>query len=488
GVMGGLDSEVTDDTTTVLLECATFSTAHTSRTSRNLTLTSESSMRYERGVDANGIEDRSAQAAALIALLSGGTVASGIVDVYPQPVEPKVLPLRTKRLQDFVGAPIPVDFMRKALTRLGCKVEGDDELLQVTAPTFRPDLEREIDLYEEVLRLWGMDQVPMTLPGGPERIGGRNHEQALSYRVGAALRACGMNETITYSFVDPSDLDKLRMPQENRGEAVELINPMSTEQSVMRRSIIPGLLHSVAHNQNHGVKDVQLYEIGTVFAAAEGRKNPKERKLLAGVLCGSWNEPAWNAPAVELGFFDAKGVLENLLRELCVKKIRFKALSADEAPYLQPGRAAQVLSGGTVLGWLGEIHPLALEAYEVNGPVAAFELDMKSLISASNPMRDYVDVPRFPAIDIDLAIVVPEEVTAERLLQCISSAGGNLLESARLFDVYRDPQKVGVGKKSMAVSLRYRDKERTLSSQDVEKVHERLVRKVCGATGGEVRG
>ncbi|MBQ6452905.1 MAG: phenylalanine--tRNA ligase subunit beta, partial [Coriobacteriales bacterium] len=146
GVMGGLDSEVTADTTTVLLECATFSTAHTSRTSRNLTLSSESSMRYERGVDANGIPDRSAQAAALIALLSGGTVASGIVDVYPQPVEPKVLPLRTKRLQDFVGAPIPVDFMRRTLTRLGCKVEGDDELLQVTAPTFRPDLEREIDL------------------------------------------------------------------------------------------------------------------------------------------------------------------------------------------------------------------------------------------------------------------------------------------------------------------------------------------------------
>ena len=361
-------------------------------------------------------------------------------------------------------------------------------MLAVVAPTFRPDLEREIDLYEEVLRLWGMDRVPSTLPGGPGRVGVRSVEELKLDVVNRTLRASGMNETMTYSFAMPDDLERLRMSPEGLGDPVELINPMNAEQSVLRRSVIPGLLRSVAHNQAHGVKNIQLYEIGNTFHAGEGRQLPKERKRVAGVLVGAMGEDGWNVQHAAFDFFDGKGVVESLARELALPKFRVKALSAEEAPHLQPGRAAQVMAGGTVLGWVGELHPLAVAAFEVNGPVVAFELDLAALVRESQPSRPYVDVPQFPAVTMDVAFVVGEDVTHERLVQCMSSAGGKLLEDARLFDVYRDEERLGAGKKSMAYALAYRAADRTLTSEEVEKAHEKLVKKVCAATGAEVRG
>ncbi|MGN0035365.1 MAG: phenylalanine--tRNA ligase subunit beta [Coriobacteriales bacterium] len=487
GVMGGLDTEISDDTTTVLLESATFSTSHTSRTSRNLSLMSEAALRYERGVDAASAADISAQAAALLAQVGGGEVCRGVVDVYPVEAVTHDLVFRVGRFCDFVGADVPKDDCIRILSRLGCEVSDQGETLAVHAPTFRPDLEREIDLYEEVLRLWGMAKVTPTLPGGRGRIGGRTTEQRTVARIGEVLRAAGLNETTTYSLCPDDDLQRLRMSSEGRGEAVELINPMSSEQNVMRQSIIPGLLRSVSYNQNRGTGDVQLYEEGKVFFAAAGRKQPREKKLVAGVLCGSWNEEQWNEPRRELGFFDAKGVLETLLRELAVGKVRFKALDAQEAPHLQPGRAAEVLAGGSQLGWVGEIHPLALADFDVTGPVAAFELDEKALLHVARDMRDYHEVARFPAVDIDLALVVDEGVTADELVSSIEHAGGSLLESVRLFDVYRDEKRLGAGKKSLAFSLVYRAADKTLTSEEAEHQHARIVKKVCAKTGAEVR-
>ena len=223
------------------------------------------------------------------------------------------------------------------------------------------------------------------------------------------------------------------------------------------------------------------------FFANEGKKQPKERRRLAGVMAGAFGDAAWNAQPAAFDFFDGKGVVENLMRELAIPKVRYKALSAQEAPHLQPGRAAQVLSGGTVLGWVGELHPLACAAYDAQAPVVAFELDVEALAKACRPARDYVDVPTFPAVSIDQAFVVDEEVTHERLEQCMSSAGGKLLAEVRLFDVYRDPERVGQGKKSMAYALTYRAADRTLTGEEVDKAHAKLVKKVCGATGAEVR-
>ena len=489
GVMGGLDTEVTEQTTTVLLESATFSTSHTSRTSRNLSLISESSMRYERGVDAASCEYNSLQAAALMAKICGGEVAGGVVDVYPIDAQAPEMDFRIGRFRTFIGAECPREVVCDVLSRLGCEVSDDgSDVLHIVAPTYRPDLTREIDLYEEVLRLWGMEKVEMTLPGGRGRIGGRTVEQRRLELIGAVLRSCGLNETQTYSFCPPDDLQRLRMSGEGRGEAVELLNPMSSEQSVMRQSIIPGLLRSVAYNQSHGVDNVHLYEEGVVFAAAEGRKKPKERKVLAAVMCGSWNEPGWNEPVTQLDFFDVKGIIDKLLRELCIDKVHYKALDPESAEHLQPGRAAEVFSAGVQIGWLGEIHPLAVEAFDAKGSIAAFELDVKALLQCAADSRPFVDVPRYPAVDMDLALVVDEDVTAERLTQAITSAGGKLLSDVRLFDVYRDERKLGHGRKSLAFSLRYQAPDRTLSAEEVEKQHERLIKKVCGATGAQVRG
>ena len=488
GVMGGLETEVEDDTTTILLEAATFEHGRTSRTSRNLGLISESSMRYERGVDDNPIAAYSAAAAALIAEVAGGKVCPGIVDVYPAPTQPRELQFRIPRFTQMMGVEIPREDIIDILERLDCEVaDGGSDTLQVVAPTCRPDLEREIDLYEEVLRLWGMDLVPPTLPASPNRVGALTDWQLFCRKVNRALTSAGLNETTTYSFADPTELEKLRMPLEGLGEAVQLINPMNAEQSVMRQSIIPGLLRSVAYNQAHGVKNVQLYETGVVFAAREGVKKPKEKQKLAAVLAGSMQDASWNAPAVPFDFFDGKGVVESLARELAIAKLRFKALGADEAPHLQPGRAAQVLSGGSVLGWVGELHPLAVAACEAEAPVVAFELDMEALQKAMRPARDYVDVPEFPPVSIDMALVVDEDVANERLVQAITSAGGKLLEDVRLFDVYRDDKRVGAGKKSMAYACTFRAPDRTLTSEEVEGAVAKIKKKVAGATGAEVR-
>ena len=490
GVMGGLDSEITEESTTVLLEAATFEHGRTSRTSRNLGLISESSMRYERGVDDNPIADYSAAAAALLAEVSGGRVCPGIVDVYPAPTSPITLSFRIPRFCQMMGVDVPREDIIDILERLDCEVSdgSDGDTLSVVAPTCRPDLEREIDLYEEVLRLWGMDLVEPTLPASPNRVGALTEAQLLARKVNRTMTACGLNETTTYSFADPNDMTKLRMSGEGLGQPVELINPMNAEQSIMRQTIIPGLLHSVAYNQAHGVKNVQLYETGMVFYAHEGRKQPKEKEKLAGVLAGAMHDATWNNAPAAFDFFDGKGVVESLARELAIPKLRFKALDAQSAPHLQPGRAAEVLSGGTSLGWVGEIHPLAVADYEATAPVVAFELDMDALAKVTRLARDYVDVPEFPPVDIDVAFVVDEDVTNERMVQCITSAGGKLLADVRLFDVYRDDERVGVGKKSMAYALTYRASDRTLTGEEVDKVQAKLIKKVCGATGAEVRG
>ena len=495
GVMGGLDTEVTDETVDILLEAATFEAGRTSRTSRNLGLISESSMRYERGVDDHGIDVRSAAAAALIAEVAGGTVSvastndQGVIDQWPLVSEEAHLKFRIPRFCGMMGAQIPREFIVEILGRLGCKVSdsADPDVLDVVSPTFRPDLPREIDLYEEVLRLYGMDLIPETLPGGRGRFGVRSHMEHVLAAINRTMCASGLNETMTYSFAEPTELDRLRMPKDGLGDPVELINPMNADQSVMRQSIIPGLLRSVAHNQARGVKNIQLYEQGMVFYAHEGKKQPKERRKLAGVMAGAFGDAGWNQQPAAFDFFDGKGAVENLMRELAIPKVRYKALTADEAPHLQPGRAAQVLTGGTVLGWVGELHPLACAAYDAQAPVVAFELDVDALAKAARPARDYVDVPTFPAVSIDQAFVVDESVSHERLEQCMTSAGGKLLAEVRLFDVYRDEKRIGAGKKSMAYALTYRAADRTLTSEEVDKAHAKLVKKVCGATGAEVR-
>ncbi len=514
GVMGGLDTEVTEDTVNILLESAAFSAAHTSRTSRNLQLFSESSLRYERGIDSSACAEWSAAAAVMMSEYAHGTVVGGVVDEYPLPPVRSIIAFRPQRFSEFVGAQIPRADAIHILELLGCEIRQlnsavldtfkdftqslmavlddvernpNERPFMVIAPTFRPDLTREIDLYEEVLRIWGMDRVTPTMPGGRGRIGGRTPEQIRVDLIGSTLRASGLNETMTYTFCPADDQDRMGAVTTPHTEAVELINPMSFEQNVLRRSLMPGLLRSVSYNQSHGVAQVHLYETGRVFFAAEGHKKPREVKRVAGILAGAWNEPTWNEPTRPLDFFDAKGIVENLARELAVPKLTCKEAACDALPWLQPGRAAEVFSGGVRLGWIGEIHPRVCAAFDVKPAVAAFELEMEALLTVSEEMRPYVDVPVYPAVEIDLALVVDTSMPAKRVEQIIISAAGNLLDSVNLFDVYEDSARLGQGKKSLAFSLAYRAKDRTLTSEEVERQHTKLVDKVIKATGGSLR-
>ncbi len=489
GVMGGLNSEIDDTTVDVLLESAAFNSGHISRTSRNLDLMSEASIRYERQVDPAGCASVSDIAAALFEECCGAEVCEGVVDEYPAPVAPVALSLRCQRVRSLVGADIPNEFMVERLRRLGCEVtEAGEDLLTVVAPGNRPDLTREIDLVEEVCRLWGEGDIEPTLPAARNHAGGLTVDQQRTRLIGRTLRACHLSETSTYHFADTRDLERLNMPETGKGIPVQIISPLVADQSQMRRDMIPGLLRSVSYNKSHGVKNVTLYEIGRVFYGHPSKSQPDEPTMVAGVMSGSWADDAWNRRYLPLDFFDAKGVVEELLDALRITKARFRVAEPEKYPWLQPGRAAEVFVKGEVLGWVGNIHPESLQNFDIDDPVVAFELSVDALLRHAERMLPYQDVPTLPGVDVDLAIVVDEDVTYETLVQRISSAGGKLLTDVRLFDVYRDPVRVGVGKKSMAFSLTYRAADRTLTSEEVEKVHSKLVQKVMKSTGGEIRG
>ncbi len=489
GVMGGMNSEIDENTTDVLLESATFSSGHVSRTSRNLDLMSEASIRYERQVDGANCANVAEIAAALFEQCCGAEVCPGTVDVYPVAVPAPVIDFRLDRARMLCGADVPDEFMTTRLARLGCKVEPADEgHLTVTAPTNRPDLTREVDLIEEVCRLWGEGDITPTLPAAKNHAGGLTVEQRRVRLIGQTLRACGLSETSTYCFADPNDLVKLGITDEGRGIPVKIINPLVADQSQMRQSMLPGLVRSVAYNLDHGVPNVALYEIGRVFYGHENKSQPDEPSFVAGVMAGKRADDAWNQKFGEYDFFDAKGAVESLLDALRLTKVRFKVAEPEQYPWLQPGRAAEVLSQGEVIGWVGNIHPANLQKVGVDVPVVAFELSVEHLLRLAKKELPYVDVPTLPGVTHDLAIVVDEDVTYEQLVQRITSAGGKLLADVRLFDVYRDRVRVGEGKKSMAFSLTYRAADRTLTSEEVEKAHEKLVNKVLRATGGEIRG
>lgn len=485
GVMGGLESEVRDDTVDIFLESAVFDPAITSRTSRSLALISESSLRFERGVDPSGCVAALDKAATMMAEIAGGTVVSGVIDEYPTPVEPLKLTLRAERLNALIGQTIELDEAAAILGRLGFGVTASGDVLDVVVPTFRPDVVREVDLIEEVLRIYGMERIQPTLPGGRERIGGLTRDQHIHSRIGQTMRACGLNETMTYPFSDPRDLEKLRFELKEEELLVELHNPMSSEQSVLRPTLIAGLLNVVATNINKGVHNVALYEMGTTFKTAQGRKTPKETERAVGVLSGSWNEPGWNDPAVTLDFFDAKGIVENIAHALCIDRLRFEV---GEHPWLQPGRSANILMGKNVVGWIGEIHPLVAQAFEVDAPVVAFEFDVSPFIKASKPAREFVVPPRYPALELDIALVVDDEVSAQSIEQRLISLGKKTpLAEVRLFDVYRG-KGIEAGKKSLAYKLAYRSEDHTLSAEEVEVAHEKLLERLQKETGAVLRG
>jgi len=491
GVMGGEDSEVTDATTRILLESASFEPVSIRRTARRLALPSEASLRFGRGVDPELADLACARAAQLLARLGGGKVARGAVDVYPGRREQPRIHVRWDRLRAVTGVDLAEDEARGALERLGFAVTATDDGADVTAPSARADVLREIDVIEEALRVVGFDRVPATLP----RLSVAPHHgvDARPDRARHALAAAGLAEAITFGFQAPARVAALGLPADDvRARPIALRNPMSVDQAVMRTSLLPNLIAAVARNRSFGVGDVALFEVGSVFLRRPGQPDGGELTELADepacacvVLSG--NRPAHLGAPAPWDFFDARGVLDALLAAVVGPEAAagVELVRATDVPYLHPGLAARVVGpDGAAWGVIGEVHPETREALGVDVPVFTFELDLFRLPAA--PVAQMRAIPRFPSATRDVSLLLGEDVPAGRVHRVITGADSPLVEAVRLVEDYRGP-KLPEGQKSMLWSITYRSAERTLTDAEVEAAHEALVARLVDELGATRR-
>jgi phenylalanyl-tRNA synthetase beta chain len=476
GVMGGLISEVSDQTTRVLMEAATWVGPNIMRTSKALALRSEASARFEKQLHPDQALAAQRLAARLMVELCGARFVPGTIDAYPSPAEPRVVPLRSERMERLLGERIETDTANGILERLGfahesaAAVAGGPGAWRV--PPWRDsDVQREADLIEEVARIHGLDKLPTTLPDRGEAIGRLTGSQQLRRRLEDLLRDRGLLEAISYSFTSRDALGRLRLAGI---EPLRIENPLSEELSVMRPLLLPGLLDAARHNTAHGRAGVSLFESGHVYLptgplepapdGSPGGKTPAEEHHHLGALLTEAAPAGWRTPARPADFYAAKALLEAVLDAAGVE------WRADEGgrPFLHPGRAAAVITAdGVELGWLGELHPLVLREWELQGPAAAFELDAGLLHELTKRrIATYSDVASFPAVLQDIAVIVPEDVPAARLAEVVRSGAGDLLASLRVFDLYRGEQ-VGAGNKSLALRLEFRAPDRTLTDEEV---------------------
>jgi phenylalanyl-tRNA synthetase beta chain len=481
GIMGGLSTEINDGTTDVLLESAYFNPRFIRRTSKKLKLSSESSFRFERGVDPETTVRALDQAAKLMAELAGGTVAKGRIDVYPEPVARGKASVRVSRINRVLGIEVTLEQAVEILNRLEFETTVEGEVIHAIAPPYRVDILDEIDLVEEVARVYGYPNIPTSFPAPTEMPRLENNVRRWSAVARDALAACGMYEAINYSFSNKRDLEKCGLSAE---DAVPILNPISEEHSLMRPAMLPILLASLQRNINYGISDVRLFEIRKVFWADESTDTGyNETSRLAGVLAGRRVPANWNVSDDPVDFFDAKGAVENLLEKLGLTGIKFEA-SGDQI--LHPGVGAEVKCGKESLGILGELNPKWGKEWGFKAPVFVFDLNFEKIADLATDARTYKALPKFPGSSRDIALVLPEEAPAGKALEIIRQTGGDLIESATMFDVYRG-ENIDAGKKSIAYGIVYRSAERTLTDKEVDKLHSRIVNRLRKELGGELR-
>jgi phenylalanyl-tRNA synthetase beta chain len=478
GVMGGLDSEVTDGTTRVLLEAASFDARTVRRTARRLGLHSEASHRFERGVDPEIADLASARAAALLARLGGGRVASGRIDAFVGPRGVAPIAVRVARVSQLTGIDLDTATCQGALQRLGFEVVPDGtNTLEVTPPSARADVAREVDVIEEIVRLVGYDKVPTTLP--PLREAPRANVDDRPDRARKALAAAGLAEAITFGFTSRERIAALRLPAgDRRNQPIALRNPMSVEQAVMRTSLVPNLLAAVTRNRSFGVPDVALFEVGSVFLRAPGASDDGEITALAvepvvatGVLVG--RRPAWLGDAGSWDFFDARGFAETLVRALTGDAGAVRIAPGADQPFLHPGISARLVAAdGATVGWVGEIHPDTRAALGVEVPAFAFEVEL-ALLPPASPAQMRA-IPRFPASSRDVSLLLADAVPAARVREVIDGAREALVEGVRVVEEYRGAN-LPSGHRSMLWSIVYRAADRTLTDAEVDTAHEAIV-------------
>ena len=486
GVMGGQNSEVQDDTSTILLESAYFKPTSIRRTSKRHGLHTESSHRFERGADIDMVPVALDRAAALIAELSGGQVATGVIDNYPRTLDPQIVELRTERIGQLLGLELEQQHVVELFESiaLGVDVQGDG-LLRVEVPSFRPDLERDVDLIEEVARLYGYDNVPVTLPQGAMDAEKSPLKQQLETLARNELVAAGFAEVINYSFVAPQSCSHLNLSEgDPRLQQVRILNPLNEEQSVMRTSLVPSLLETVSRNLAYRSHDLRLFELRPVFYPVAGETGGRQELRLAAVLCGRQQPEGWAQSAADVDFFDLKGTAEQLLEALKIDQVEFNAEMSE--PYLHPGKSCAVMKDGIQLGTMGEVHPQVLATFDIDEPVFLLDFSLPELVAAAGSHPGFQPLSRYPDVSRDSALLIDENVPAKAIMDIVAKTKVKNIEDTVLFDIYQGAG-IPAGKKSLAIRVRYRSTEKTLTEEEVSKAHGKLIKTLCQQLEAEIR-
>jgi phenylalanyl-tRNA synthetase beta chain len=490
GVMGGQESEVSENTTVVLLESANFDYLNVRRTSRMLGMNTDASQRFGRRVDPELTAKASARAAHLMADLAGGEVAPVIGDLYPGREPPRVLAFDPDYAGRILGVHIPAEEIVRTLTSLEFDVStpaGEMGALKVTVPSHRRDVTRSIDLVEEVGRIWGYDRFPTMLMRDelpPQR---DNPRLAGAELVRDLLVGCGLDEVITYSLVSLEEEGKLHPgePSPPPNAYLQLLNPLSSAQDMLRQTLLPSLFRTARENLRF-LDRVAIFEIGRVYRPVEGQELPEEPRRLAIAMTGPREGRSWleGQDRSFIDFFDLKGVVESLVARLRLDG----AFKPDEHDGFHPGRCARVIVNGEDVGVMGEVHPLVREAFGLpEQTICALEFDLDALLAPWGAPREMIPLSTHPPVYEDLALVVDEDIPAVRVRTLIASAGMPLLRSVALFDVYRGAQ-VGAGKKSLAYRLTYQAEDRTLTDKEVADLRSVIVQRLEAALGAALRG
>ncbi|MBM7582052.1 phenylalanyl-tRNA synthetase beta chain [Caldicoprobacter guelmensis] len=476
GVMGGANTEITDGTRNILLESALFDRGVIRQTAKALGIRSEASLRFEKGLDIHNARAALDRAVQLIQELGIGTVVEGVIDVCHGSLEKRILEIPWKRVNSLLGLNLSADEMADILARLEFKVEVKGEYMRIEVPSFRQDIEGVADIAEEVARIYGYNNIPMTLMEGTQSRGRKTRRQKLMDRVKDVLVGTGLYEVVTYSFTSPKVYGLLGITNPQLiPKTVRILNPLGEDQSIMRTTLIPSLLEVLSRNRNRGMERCQIFEIGPAFLpkSLPLEDLPEEKPLLTIAEYG-----------LDLDYYDLKGKVEVLLDELGL---------LDEAefvphahPTFHPGRTALLKIKGKGVGLLGEIHPKVAKNFQLEVRVLVAELELDTLLDFAKEEKRYRPLPKYPAVERDLALVVKKEVLAAQVENCIKELGGELLERVELFDVYEGRQ-IPEGYKSIAYSLSYRAADRTLTDEEVNSLHDKIVKGLEQRLGARLR-
>lgn len=488
GIMGGMNSEVKADTETIFLESAYFNPSSIRKSSKWLGMNTDAAFRFGRGVDPDGAVRASDRAARLMTELAGGIVFGGCIDQYPATIQTAAdIPLRAKRVNDILGTNIEDDEIVSILKRIEMNVHINvDGRYRVTPPTYRVDITREIDLIEEVARLYGYDRIPVTLPNISVTTSAGDLRGILEDRIRGALKGSGYSEIITYSFISPGSVTVLGLKEnDERNNLVKIRNPMTEDQAVMRSTLVCGLLETMKKNVCSGCFSLRLFEMGRTFIHREEGALPIEKNSLGCLITGMRNDDIWSPREATGDFYDLKGCVENIFDDLRMSGIRF--VSGHEESLLHPGKSCVIFAGDQMLGFLGEIHPNILLRMDLKIPAIVFEMDMDVLAACYSGKIIHHNSPKYPSITRDVAFLVKQSLEAEEMLLLARSANKELLEKVILFDVYSG-EGVPSGMKSVGLRFSYRAADRTLTDDEVSDVHGAIVKRVVDVTGAKIRG